>query len=125
MGITKHHTGHNIFKYERVKDGKAIPVKGLKEEVEKACPDHQAYIDKVLCGLGMEGWAVRISPCKHRLYSSGYMASPIKLLMIESHTRSEMLTTFLHEILHYRNPWVLEEEIEERSISWFKALQVP
>ena len=124
MGITKHYTRHNIFKYERVEDGKAIPVKGLEEEVEKAWPDHQSYIDKVLCGLGMRGWKVRISPCGHRPYSSGYMASPIKLLMIESHTKNEMLTTFLHEILHYRDPWATEEEIEERSVSWFKALQV-
>ncbi len=111
-----------IFKYERIEDGEAIAVKGLREEVERAWPNHQTYIDKVLNGLGLEGWLVRFSPCRYRLGGSGSIAKNIKFIAIESHTKNEMLITFLHEVLHYRNPGGSEEEIEERSIAWFKAI---
>jgi len=111
-----------IFKYERVEDGKAISMEELKEEVGKTWPVHQTYIDKVLRGLGMEGWKVRFLPYRYKFWGGGGLVSQISLIMIESHTKNEMLTTLLHEILHYRNPGASEEEIEERSIAWFKVL---
>lgn len=112
------------FKYERIKDGIAVPLEELKREVEKTWPNHRTFIDKVLHGFGMEGWTIRFSPYRYRFWGSGAIASAIKLIVVESHTKDEMLTTILHEISHYRNPGVPEREIEERSVVWFKALQV-
>lgn len=114
-----------IFKYERIEDGEAIPMEELKDEVEKTWPDHQTYINKVLCGLGMEEWTICFFPFRYRFWGGGIIANNMKLIKIESHTKNEMLITLLHEILHHRNPGAPEEEIEKRSVVWFKALQTP
>ena len=110
------------FKYGDVIDGELFVKPKLYKEVENVWTSHQTFINKVLLGLGMIGWEVRFFSCRNKVRGGGVIAKKINLIVIEQHTKVEMVTTFLHELLHFKEPKCSEQEVELRSVEWANKL---
>ena len=112
-----------FFRYERVDNGEAVELPELEVEIEHLWPNHQSYISNIMIGLEFKEWTIRFVPGADRAKGSGCLFKGINVIAIVTNTKSEMLTTLLHEILHLRNPSVPEKEIETRCIDWYKTLK--
>lgn len=110
------------FIYRKVIDGKGTLLPGLRPQVERAFPNHQRVISNILSQQKVPCAKVLIAPCEEEIAFGGLFTSRISgqdcWIILGASTRAEMVTTLLHECVHYHHPELhgQEKEVEMRAL---------
>jgi hypothetical protein len=104
-----------------VAGGELTLIPGLFQDIESEWRYHQAMVDRILSHHRMYEWKIRFTPRRQpaRNKGRGLIAREIKLIVIESHNKHEMVATLYHEILHFEHRGWTEAQIEAETQNVF------
>lgn len=114
------------FEYRIVKNGEAIHLPKLYDNIEICFPNHQQFISDTLIKYDMQNWRIVFEPYRKNYF--GTIAPGINLIVLAFHRRKEMIITLYHEIIHYLHPeWKYskynEKRIDRLAVSLYRMIE--
>lgn len=99
------------FIYRQIINGKEIPLPELQGQVEGQFPNHQNVLRNILVEQGVVCEKIAIHPCPHKIAFGAFFRAGRKCwIVLGASSREEMVTTLLHECIHYHHPELKGDE---------------